>query len=798
MQIEPKMLFPPQREVIVQGMLTAPRHCFLHMATGSGKTFLSEFAIEHVLAQGFKSIYVTPLRALAEQQCTRWKDRFPEAAIGVFTGETIGESTTRGAYSKSNILVMTPERLDAILRNWRSHWGWLPEIGLVIVDEFHLLGMPARGPRLEGALTRLVRLNPFARIIGLSATIPNVGDLAKWFRGGYYSSTWRQVPLEKRIVRFSSAKDKPALLLEEVKRCIASGGQSLVFCNSRSRVQRMADWLAENGIAAAAHHAGLIREKRGSIETNYKNGKLRCLVATSTLEMGLNLPARQVVIFDSFSFNGTGFQNLPVWSFIQRAGRAGRPGLDSAGEVVLFLARGAPGADRYLEGICEDVDSQLEDSRALSEQILIDVHTGLSRTRNELESGFLPLTFFKRQHPAATLAPSIYRLCLAGLLDEKENILKVTILGRLAVKLMLAPNTIQLVHNVLVHYNSLKFLDVLLLATLSTDCSPIIQANFEEMDDLVNRISVRPSVLLDSTLDRLRRHVPETPSTLRLLAAIKMSAICLALSDGEEPEAIAETFDIYEADVRMLSESVIRLLQGISAIATAIDKTTKSEEDAKEIRTTPGSVPDLCSQLQSMIKYRISAEMIPLTRLTGVGGKTARKLVDAGIESLGDVANADPEDLISCGIAAKKIETVQQEAYGLSVAFDDTIIYEEDQLDPSNPTPRSHTINHSLGIDPYRLRRSLELKVLAGDAPLYRVTGGTEPHKVLCRQGIFTCDCADFKKGSTNCKHILAVRKARGDKDILKLVKRVHEAKTASIRESLPTLWFGLKIEGDN
>jgi len=767
------------------------------MSTGSGKTFLSEFAIEHVLAERFKSIYITPLRALAEQQCKRWKSRFPSATIGVFTGETIGESATRNDYSKSDILVMTPERLDAILRNWRSHWNWLPDINLVIVDEFHLLGMSGRGPRLEGAITRLVRLNPFTRIIGLSATIPNVEELTSWLHGVSFSSSWRQIPLEKRLVRFSSVKDKPGLLLEEVRRCLDAGGQSLVFCNSRSRVQRMADYLVDNGISAAAHHAGLVREKRGSVESDYRSGRLRCLVATSTLEMGLNLPARQVIIFDSYSFNGTGFENLPVWSFIQRAGRAGRPGLDSSGEVVLFLSRGISGAEKYLEGDCEDVDSRLEDSRTLAEQILIDVHTGLSRTRNELETGFLPLTLFKRQHAAATLTPTINRLILSGLLEEKENSLKVTILGRLTVKLMLAPETVQLVRSAITHYHGLKFCDILLLATLSTDCSPVIQSNFEEMDDLVGRIATRPSVLLDDTLEQFRRKAPEIPSTLRLLAAIKMTAICLALSDGEDAAQIAESFDIYEADVRMLSESVIRLLQGISAIASAIDKTTKSEEDAKEIRATPGSAPDLCTQLQSMIRYGITAEMIPLTRLSGVGGKTARKLVDAGIESLGDVANASPDDLVACGISKKKVETLQQEAYGLTVAFDDTIIYEESPNECIPPHSSLITHHSSLSTDPYRLRRSLELKVFSGDAPLYRVTGGSEPHKVLCRKGAFTCDCADFKKGTVNCKHILAVRKARGDAEILKLVKRIHESKSTSIREALPTLWFGLKFEED-
>src|SRR6185369_8137696 len=89
-------------------------------------------------------------------------------------------------------------------------------------------------------------------------------------------------------------------------------------------------------IPAGHHHAGLDCNDRRRLEGEYRNGTLRALVSTGTLEMGLNLPARQVVLYDLQAFDGTDFFPLSVNTVWQRAGRAGRRGLDTHGEVVLI------------------------------------------------------------------------------------------------------------------------------------------------------------------------------------------------------------------------------------------------------------------------------------------------------------------------------------------------------------------------------------------------------------------------------------------------------------------------------
>lgn len=787
-------LFPPQEQAINGGLLEKMDHCFLNMATGSGKTFLAELTIESVLQSGYKVVYITPLRALASQQQEKWEHRFSGYKIGVFTGETITKSNTKNSYSKSQILIMTPERLDACLRNWRSHWSWIPDISLAVIDEFHIMGQTGRGSRLEGSITRLIRLNPFLRIIGLSATIPNDEELSSWLHGISFRSKWRQVPLEKHIVRFKSAKEKPALLLHEIKRCIEDGGQSIIFCNSRSRVQSLTAFLKENSIAAECHHAGLLQEQRQKVEVGFRNRTIKALVATSTLEMGLNLPARQVVIYDSYSFSDTGFAPLPVWSFIQRAGRAGRPGLDSKGEVVLFLSRWAGKADKYLNEICEPVNSQLTDTKSMQEQILIDVFSGFSRTREELTNGFLPLTFYKHQHEEANINGTINKLLLSDLLietpkDDSDNslVLKVGLLGRLAVKLMFAPSSVKLISDCYTLFENLYFFDLLFIAALTEDCSPVLQANFEEMDTLCELVQSQPSTLMDLSIEKLKKKLPGSPSTLRVLAAIKMSAICLCLIHDEEIETVAEKFDVFESDILLLKESILRILMGISAIVSAIDKNQMGEELAKEQKKNSGSTYSICSSLINMLQYQIDSEHVALTKLDGVGGKTAKLLASHGYTSLEQISHADPAKLSSIkGIGKKLSENIVSQATQI-IADGDDKTYSEQLLSERTSGKTIRTT-----IDPYRLRRSLELSLKGSEGGKYHITGGREDHIVLRDGNAFTCDCLDYEKRHEDCKHILCIKRSLGETEILRMVKRIKEDKNHSIRVSLPSLWYSV------
>lgn len=271
-----------------------------------------------VLATGKRAIYLSPLRALAAELATRWQDRFAESKVRVFTGDFSRAGKPYPVpFKDAQVLVMTPERLDARTRSWRAHWSWLPDVDLVVVDELHLLGDRHRGGRLEGAISRLRRLNPFVRLLGLSATLGNRGELADWFDGVEYGSDWRPVPLEWRIVRYRKADEKPEMLVGEVERNVCRGGKSLVFVQSRRRAEELGRKLQASGLRADHHHAGLSHTERSLVESRFRDSEVDVLVATSTLEMGLNLPVRQVILYDVQEFDGIDFRPLStnsVWN----------------------------------------------------------------------------------------------------------------------------------------------------------------------------------------------------------------------------------------------------------------------------------------------------------------------------------------------------------------------------------------------------------------------------------------------------------------------------------------------------
>src|SRR5439155_402820 len=162
---------------------------------------------------------------------------------------------------------------------------------------------------------------------------------------------------------------KPELLRAEVCRCVGQGGKSLVFVQSRRRAEALSRFLSEQGLRARHHHAGLDHASRKDIEDGFRGGESDVLVATSTLEMGLNLPVRQVVLYDLQFFDGGEFRPLPTNQVWQRIGRAGRPGLDPSGEAVLLTPTWDRAADGYSRGVFEPVRSGLCHPRYLAEQV---------------------------------------------------------------------------------------------------------------------------------------------------------------------------------------------------------------------------------------------------------------------------------------------------------------------------------------------------------------------------------------------------------------------------------------------
>jgi len=404
-------LFPPQEDCIRAGVLDG---CNIVLAspTASGKTLIAELcALKHVLENGGKVIYLSPLRALASEKFEEFqkytsitKPDGGKVAVGISTGDF---DTADNWLARYDIIVTTNEKADSLLRHRAK---WMDSISAVIADEVHLLNEADRGPTLEIVLARLMQCNPRIQILALSATINNVDEIAGWLNARHIVTTWRPINLKEGVILQDEIqyRDGESRKIEQETRLtfinmvlntLRNGGQALIFASTRKNAvsaaktvashmdkvlvpksgsklvkksleqqtkgalekeakkildagehTQMSDELAELvRCGVAYHHAGLSGPHRKIIEDAFKERKIKVLTATPTLAWGVNLPARTVIIQDYRRFEaGLGNYPISVLDYKQMAGRAGRPKYDKFGESVL-IAKTADEADYLME-----------------------------------------------------------------------------------------------------------------------------------------------------------------------------------------------------------------------------------------------------------------------------------------------------------------------------------------------------------------------------------------------------------------------------------------------------------------
>ena len=767
-----------QKYVLDSGLLTTGFNCILQMPTGSGKTWLAEHAIRDVISKGGRAMYLAPVRALASQIYARWQDQFG-VPVGIFTGEYgAGNLKYPTSFKDARVLIMTPERLDACTRMWRPHWQWIPQIDLIVADEIHHLGDGYRGARLEGALARMLRLNPFGRVLGLSATLGNPHELATWLDGVSYQSSDRPVPLSWQFRSYKSYKDKPSILGDEITKTAQSGGNTLVFVQSRRRAEQLSNTLKQQGIRCHHHHAGLKTKARQKIEERFGKNQFDALIATPTLEMGVNLPVKKVILYDTQYFNGTEFVPLSVNQAWQRVGRAGRLGFDDTGEAVVLMPAWDKSSKRYEQGRFESINSQLHDERALAEQIIAEVSSGLARTHFELRralAGYLG----GHQNRLKKIDSVIATMCQANMLVEqtKEGMpaetphLRATRLGRIAARQLLLPATVLLFDQVLTRYPSLTFFDLLLVVASSEDFEPLIPVDFEELDSLQSDLAKMPTNLLQSDLEGITSTLGV--SGRRLLSACKSAIIVREWTQGTDANSLAARNGCYETEVERLKESFMRLLPALSSTIPPAE-VDNPDPDKDMIR-------EKALVLTQMVRSGLNETQATVTLVPGVGPQNAMKLINAGIDNLEDLALADETLGKIPGISSKRIAQWIFSAEELLPQYD-RYLFGEDA-----PFVDTEKALWPAGVDPYRLRRALDLSVKRLGGHTFRVTGGLDPHRVIVQGATQVCDCPDHGKGHL-CKHVLSVRLFLKESSVVALQERI-KPNTKSAKFDLLSLW---------
>lgn len=737
-----------QRDIESRGLLS--RNSLLNLPTGSGKTWLAGRAISLAISNGMRAAYLCPLRSIARELAANW------SALGVaaFTGE-MGVDDGSAVTSPRDVAagIYTAEKFDAYLRAWQSNLDWLAMIDVLVVDELHLLGEGRRGAILEGVITRFRSINPSAAVICLSATLGNVPQLAAWLDAEVVSSSQRMVPLDWRIAPFAAnatAQTSKAMIVHaEIERTRSEGGQSIVFTQSRPRTETLAQYLTERGLRVEAHHAGLSRSRRNDAEARFRSGELDAIVATPTLAMGVNLPARTVVLVDLQRYEGT-WTDLSCNEVHQLAGRAGRRGLDDHGEVVLLAPKHNQRAARgYIAGRFEPIHSCWTRGACLHEQILALIGTGITRNAAQTER-LIGRSLFASQNRDWTerVRAGVADMLAAGMLREEEGgRLAATRLGRVAVRHQITPRTVLAWQRFACQGERATFLDALILVAASTEREGGLRAQLQDLDGLAQALSNEPLAARSEPLAHWTALFGQ-PSGRELVSGIKTALALRAWTRLGDLGEAAATFEVDEHALDEARMSAVRLLGALRALLAAM-----REEGEEAQRSEPPDLAERLRALAAMVTTGLDERHATLALIEGIGPKLARKLLAAGVEDIEDLALAEALELFAIDGISQARAARWIEAAGELLAEGGAYRYRE-------VAKLGVTIEAGTQVlDFYRWRRAADLAIAPGEGA-WLVTGGAEPHRVAL-DGTH-CDCPDAAKGHL-CKHRIAVMRHLGD-----------------------------------
>ncbi len=656
-------LFPPQAEVLDK--VFSRRNLLLAMPTASGKTLLAELAMVREVIEGGKCLYVVPLRALAAEKYESFKKW---EKIGIKVGISTGDYESRDEHlGECDIIVTTSEKADSLIRNSAS---WMSSVTCLVIDELHLLDSADRGATLEILITKMRRMGDI-RVIGLSATAPNVDEIADWLDADYYVSEWRPVPLvegylcEGKVEMYKDGfkvREYRSNFEKLVEECISKGGGVLVFEATRRNAEstavklsaitsrycscedlaskileendtemsrRLADCVRKG---CAFHHAGLLNEQRRTIERGFREGRIKVVVATPTLAAGVNLPARRVIVKSLYRYDGYS-RRIKVSEYKQMAGRAGRPGMDDIGEAITLIRKKDKKImlEKYIGGMVEPITSKLGTETHLRFHSLSLICEGYARSIEELED-FFAKTFFFKQNPVSL----VYELeRVTRQLDNWEFVefddlsgrIAPTKLGKLVSKLYIDPLT------GFIFYDTIRRQELTEIGALHLICRT------PDMERLHVR---RNDEWVEEEAFRLRKELTYYPSEFSVdyewfLDEVK-TALCLWdwINELSEDE-ICSKYSIAPGDLRRIVETAEWLSHAMSRISEFIGEKSFSD-------------------LSLRLRYGVKAELLPLVKLKGVGRVRARKLFNAGIRTQEDLI--EKKSLVSTVVGRKIAENL--------------------------------------------------------------------------------------------------------------------------------------------
>ena len=488
-------LLPVQNLAIQKGKVLDGKNAVIFSPTSSGKTFVGEMAAIRTARQNRRVIYLVPQKALAEEKFQEFQRRYRPLGVRVVIStrdrKEYDRDIRRGRF---HIAVIVFEKMHALLVSCPT---LLRNIGLVVLDELQMLGDEFRGPALEILLTKVILAPDRPQIICLSAVLGNAQGLANWLGAALCEEHQRPVELRKgvlyqgqfRYLEHNSGRDGTELLcandghvdrldilVNQVQTLVERGEQCLVLCKSKQECMRTAKMIAnllptvpaksalvelneledsegKDQLASllqrrvAYHNADLDWDQRELIERGFRQSEIMVVCATTTLAMGVNLPARNVLIDpERWERDRTGsWLTVPISQaeYENISGRAGRLGLEKDFGRAIIVAESefeeATFYDAFVKGELESLKPALANG-SLSRHVLNLIASKMCRQEDQIRqimlASYTGTLYWQGPEKEAKFTEKLHQAiqrCLAGgLLAETDKGLEVTELGKLA------------------------------------------------------------------------------------------------------------------------------------------------------------------------------------------------------------------------------------------------------------------------------------------------------------------------------------------------------------------------------
>ena len=409
----------PQKLAIPE--ILKEKNCLIIAPTGLGKTEAALLPVFHLFLEerekkemkGINILYITPLRALNRDMLKRTIEwgRALNIKIGVRHGDTPQKERRRQAMHPPNMLITTPETLQILLSGRRLR-NALKNVRWVIIDEIHELAGEERGAQMAVGLERLGEIAGDFQRIGLSATVGNPEEVAEFMGKGVKiidAMEEKKIEIEVESPEIKEGDDEIARnlelnivyasLLRRIKEVVEEHGATLFFVNTRDTAEILAARLREMDVDIEVHHGSLSKEARIEAEEKFKEGKIKALICTSSMELGIDIGHADFVL----QYNSP----RQVTRIVQRVGRSGhKVGKTSRGKIICVnaeeYAEAKVIAEKAMKGEIEKVKIRENPIAVMANQII-----AMAVEYGEAEEDFI-YSIIKRAYPFRNLEKDLF------------------------------------------------------------------------------------------------------------------------------------------------------------------------------------------------------------------------------------------------------------------------------------------------------------------------------------------------------------------------------------------------------